>query len=191
MSTIIAGRFELQTQAEEVMMELMRLGFPREHLSSFFVNPAGQHGAYPIGGDRAMSPGAKESDKSVATGAAVGAAIGVAATPVLGPVGTVTGGLLGAHLGGLVGGLSGMKEQGDQGNEHDVENVLPQRKAGMLVAVRVQDDDHMNDVINLFRSMGAEDLERAEGTLENGDWADFDPIAPVALIHGGNERRVR
>ncbi len=191
MSTIIAGRFELQTQAEEVMMELMRIGFPRENIASFFVNPAGQHGAYPIGGDRAMSPGAKESDKSVATGAAVGAAVGVAATPVLGPVGAVTGGLVGAHLGGLVGGLSGMKEHGDLGNEHDVENVLPQRKAGMLVAARVTDDDHMNDVINLFRSMGAEDLEQAEGTLENGDWTDFDPVAPVSLIRNGNERRVR
>lgn len=191
MSMIIAGRFQQQTEAEEAMLELMRAGFSREHITSFFVNPAGQHDAYPIGGDRAMSPGAKETDKSVATGAAVGGAIGVAATPVLGPVGALTGGLLGAHIGGLVGGLSGMKEKGDEGNEHDVENTVPQRKSGMLVAVRVDDDDHLNDVVNILRSLGAADLERAEGTIENGDWSDFDPVAPLTLIQGGNERRVR
>src|SRR6478736_10552046 len=102
---IIAGRFQTQPEANHAIEELQRSGFEREHISTFYVNPPGQHDAYPIGGDRAHSPGAKETDKGVATGAVAGAAVGaVAGTPVFGPLGTALGSLVGAHVGGLVGG---------------------------------------------------------------------------------------
>lgn len=183
MARIIAGRFQEQTEIEHAMEELLRAGFSRDRISSFFVNPAGQHDVYPIGGDRAMSPGAKESDKGAATGVAAGAAAGVAATPILGPLGPVTGGLVGAYVGGLVGGLSQMKEKGDIG-EHaeDPENAAPVRRSGMLLAVAVGDDEHEDQAINLLRSLGAQDLERADGTIVDGDWSDFDPVASPSLI---------
>ena len=181
MTIIIAGRFQQQAEVENAIEELARAGFARERISAFYVNPPGQHDIFPIGGDRAISPGAKESGKGVAVGAAAGAAVGVAATPFLGPVGTVTGGLLGAHVGGLVGSMASMKERGEAG-EHaeDIENTAPIRKSGMMVAVAA--DGHEDRAINLLRSLGAADIERAEGTMENGEWIDFNPVAPPALL---------
>ncbi len=183
MTSIIAGRFQLQTEVEDAIEELQRAGFAREGISAFYVNPPGQHHTFPIGGDRAESPGAKESGKGVAAGAAAGAAAGLAAAPFLGPVGAVTGSLVGAHVGGLVGGLSQMKERGETG-EHaeDVENAAPIRKAGMMIAVATGDHDQEGCAINVLRSLGAADIERAQGTIENGDWRDFNPVSSPELI---------
>ena len=189
MSTIIAGRFDQQTQAQDAIDKLQAAGFSNEKISSFFVNPAGQHGAFPIGGDRPTSPGAKETGKGVAAGAAAGAAVGAAAASVVGPVGTVTGGLVGAHVGGLMGSLSQTEERNEKGEANDVENTQPQRKAGMLVAVSVADEEHEGRALDVLRSLGAVDLERNEGTIENGDWSDFNPVAPLRLIQPGAERR--
>lgn len=187
MSTIIAGRFQEQIEVQSAIEKLQNAGFPADKISSFFVNPAGQHDLYPIGGDHALSPGAKESDTGVAAGAIAGGVIGAATAPILGPVGPVTGGLLGAHVGGLVGSLSRMKEKGEAENTSsdaadEVDNTEPVRKSGMLVAVSVNDDDRRNQAIELFRSLGAADLESAEGTIEDGDWNDFDPIAPPRFV---------
>lgn len=191
MSTIIAGRFLQQSQIDDTIEELVRAGFARERISSFYVNPPGQHDSFPIGGDHAISPGAHESDKGVAKGAAAGAVVGVAATPFLGPVGAVTGGLLGAHVGGLIGSLSEMKEKGETG-EHaeDADNAVPLRHSGMLLAVAIGDQDNEDHAINVLRSAGAVELERAEGTIENGDWTDFDPTAtPHLLQHAPQQTR--
>lgn len=184
MTTIIAGRFQEQSEATYAVEELLRAGFDREHLCYFFCNPAGQHDAYPIGGDENMSPGAKDSGKGVAAGAAAGAVVGAAATPVLGPVGAVTGSLVGAHIGGLVGSMSSMKEQGDIGDEgEDVRNAAPVRRSGMMVAVAVpQDDEYHDRAVNVLRSLGAMDIELAQGTIENGDWVDFDPVSSPHLV---------
>lgn len=184
MTTIIAGRFEQQTEVEDTVKELLQAGFSREHISTFYVNPAGQHHAYPIGGDHAESQGAKQTNKTVAAGAATGAAVGIATTPILGPLGPVTGGLLGAHLGGLVGGLAGMKDRGETG-EHgeDPENATPIRQAGMMVAVGVGDHEYEDRAINVLRTLGAADIERSEGKIENGDWIDFDPTSTPNVLH--------
>ena len=181
---IIAGRFQTQAEAEGAVEELQRAGLERAQISIFFVNPPGQHNAFPIGGDRAISPGAKETDKGIAAGAATGAAVGATAgTPLFGPVGTVTGGLVGAHVGGLIGSVSQMKEKGETG-EHaeDEENAAPLRKSGMIVAVAIDGQEQEGHAINVLRSLGASDLERAEGMIENGDWSDFNPVVPPVLL---------
>jgi len=185
MTTIIAGRFKQQETVQDALIELERAGFSSDHMSSFYVNPAGQHDTYPIGGDRDKSPGAKESVKGVATGAVVGGAAGMVAAPVLGPVGP----LVGAHLGGMVGALSQMKERGE--TKDDPENTQLQRKSGMLVAVSVESEDHLHHAVDVFRSLGADDIEQSEGTIEHGDWSDFDPIAPVRLIDAFSEHRLQ
>ncbi|SNS12590.1 hypothetical protein SAMN06265795_101143 [Noviherbaspirillum humi] len=190
MSKIIAGHVQLQSDVDIAVEELCRAGFSREQISSFYMGPAGRHAQYPIGGDADKSQGAKESDKGVAMGAAAGAAIGVATTPFLGPVGAITGGLVGAHVGGLVGGMSSMKEHGDPGDENDVENTLPQRMEGMMVAVAVPDDGMLDSAVNVLRSIGATNIECAEGTIVDGDWRDFDPVSPVHLVPTGHERRL-
>ncbi|HJV52957.1 MAG TPA: hypothetical protein VJ652_15930 [Noviherbaspirillum sp.] len=195
-SIIIAGRFQQQSEVEDTVDELLRAGFARENISAFYVNPAGQHDAYPIGGDRMQSPGAEESGKGVAAGAAVGAAAGVAATPFLGPLGAVTGGLLGAHVGGLVGSMSQMQEKDDSGAPLSAQDPQAQRQAGMLVAVAVADDAQEDQAIHVLRAAGAANLERAQGTIAGGDWNDFNPLDTPELIgnppaprEGGASRR--
>ncbi|HEV7616693.1 MAG TPA: hypothetical protein VGO51_01160 [Burkholderiaceae bacterium] len=175
MSTIIAGRFELQPQAEAAISELRRAGFTSEQIAYFYVNPPGQHDVYPLGGDHDKSPGAEETDKGVAAGIAAGAAAGLATVPVLGPAGP----LVGAYVGALAGSLAATKEPDEMGEKDD---APPERKAGLMVAVAADDSGRQRLAIEVLHSMGASDIERAHGTIQNGDWIDFDPVAPPKLI---------
>ena len=166
MSSIIAARFELQDEAARAVSALVDAGFARERISSFFVNPAGQHDRFVVGGDRDKSPGAEETDK--------GAAAGVAAVPVAGPLGPVLGGLVGGHLGGLVGSLSATDD-----------DPLPRRVAGMLVAVQVgQSGDATLEqrAVKVLRDLQGLDLERAGGEIRDGDWIDFDPLSAARWV---------
>lgn len=186
-TTIIAGRFEQQAAAAATVEEFERAGFDATRIASFYVNPRGQHDAYPYGGDHEKSPGAQETDRGTVAGAVAGGAVGVAAAPLLGPVGVVTGGLVGAHIGGLVGGVSKMKEHGETG-EGDAENAAAVRRSGMMVAIAVDSHEQEDQAINLLRALGAADIERAEGTIAGGDWTDFDPVEPPALIGPPSEQ---
>lgn len=182
MSTIIAGRFEQQARAQEVVAEMVRTGFSPEQISSFYVNPPGQHDQHPLGGDRDKSPGAKDSPTGtaagMATGGTVGAAVGAATAPVTGPLGAVTGAFVGGHIGSLVGTLNKMNDNGDAVQE----NEMPIRQAGMVVAVSVPEPASEGQAIEVLRTLGAEDIERTEGTIIDGDWKDFDPLSPPALV---------
>jgi hypothetical protein len=169
MATIIAGRFEQQAQVQDAVGALLNAGFTEDKITSFYVNPPGQHDAYPIGGDREISPGAEETPKGAVTGGVVGAAIGVAATPIAGPAGPA----LGAYVGSLVGSLT---------ETHEKDESPPVRPSGMLVGVSVPDGPHEAHAIYVLRQVEARDLERAEGTIENGDWVDFDPVTPPVLL---------
>ena len=51
MTTLIAGRFSQQTQAESASAELLRSGFLARDMSLFYVNPQGQHDLH-LGGDQ-------------------------------------------------------------------------------------------------------------------------------------------
>ena len=181
MSTIIAGRVEQQSQVQDAVGALRNAGFPEDQISSFYVNPPGQHDTYPIGGDRDKSPGAEHSSRGTAGGGALGAAIGIAATPLIGPAGALAGGLVGAHVGSLVGTLSQMDE---------ADETPPVRQSGMLVAISVADDADEARAVQVLRALGAHDLERAEGTIAEGDWRDFDPVStPVFLDRKPARRR--
>lgn len=181
MSTIIAGRLETQPQLENAIGELRRAGFSTEQIASFYVNPPGQHDAYPIGGDFDKSPGAEDTPKGAAGGVAAGAAAGLAATPAIGPLGPLVGG----YIGGLVGSLSQTKDSDEGPNdEHPHEH-----RSGLMVAIAADDDALRHRAVDLLRSLGAADIELAEGTIENGDWVDFDPIAPPRLISNSAQWR--
>lgn len=178
MATIIAGRFEQQDQAIRAAQSLMDAGFSATRISSFFVNPAGQHDIYPIGGDRDQSPGAKRSDegvgKGISTGGAIGAVLGVASAPVVGPAGPVLGTLLGADVGALMGSLAHMD---------DAEHTPELRRSGVFVAVDTAQDAELEEkAIGALRTCGAMDIERAEGNINDGDWKDFDPRSSPKLI---------
>ena len=181
MTTIIAGRFEQQTEADAAAAALQQAGFGADQISIFYVNPAGQHDQTAIGGDRDQSPGAEDTGlgnaAGIATGGAIGAAVGAVTAPLTGPIGAVTGAFVGGHIGQLVGAMSATKDDGGAADE----NRIPVRQAGMLVAVAV--GGGMQDrALDALRSVGAEDLEVGEGNIVAGDWEDFDPVAPPRFI---------
>ena len=185
MSTIVAGHFQLQDQIAHARNELMDAGFAEDKISAFFVNQPGQHDMTAIGGDHLVSPGAQESQLGViegaAAGGAVGAAIGLATAGVTGPVGPVVGGLVGAHVGSLFS-LSKMKEAGES-ERGGSENLHEPRKPGMLVAVAAERPGDEEKALEVLHRLGSDHIERADGTIVNGDWTDFDPLSLPVLIH--------
>ncbi len=180
MATIIAGKFDEQVAVDEAVSSLRAAGFPAEHISSFYVAPAGQHARYSIGGDHDKSAGAEDTPKGTAagtaTGGVIGAAIGAISSPLTGPIGVIAGGLVGAHVGNLVGALGTMK---DDNVAADAPTI---RHAGLMVAVSTPNEECLQRAAALLQSQGAVLLELASGQIRNGDWQDFDPAAPPHLI---------
>jgi hypothetical protein len=193
MTSIIAGRFEQNDRAEAAAGALRRGGFGVNDVSVFFVNPPGQHATFPIGGDRDASPGAKHAEggalKGAAVGGAVGVGVGLAAAPLLGPAALLAGAGAGAYAGSLVGALGDMKEKPEttQSEERHEDSVVVAaaptvRAGGVLVAVRAAEFAKRVDAVNILRSAGARDIERADGTWEASRWVDFDPLKPPLLV---------
>lgn len=180
MATIIAGRFDEQATAEAAVAALRAGGFPAEHISSFYVSPAGQHARYRLGGDHDKSVGAEDSPKGTVagstTGGVIGAAVGAISTPLTGPIGAITGGLVGAHVGNLIGALGSMKDDGDS------PEAPPTRHSGLLVAVSAPTDGCALRALGILDAHGAVDLESTDGRIVQGDWQDFDPAATPHLI---------
>ncbi len=186
MSTIVAGHFQLQDQIAQARAELMEAGFPEDRISSFFLNQPGQHDMIAIGGDRVQSPGAEESPLGVvegaAAGGAVGAAIGLSTIAATGPIGPLVGGLVGAHVGSLYS-FAKMKEAGESEQGGHGENAFEPRKPGMLVAVAADQPGDEEKALAVLHRLGSDHIERADGTIANGDWTDFDPLSLPVLIH--------
>jgi hypothetical protein len=45
--------------------------------------------------------------------------------------------------------------------------------------------------LRTLRDVGASDLEIAEGSIVNGDWEDFDPVAPPNYIDPDSRQAFR
>jgi len=188
MSTIIAGGFDVSTDAQGATRRLLEAGVGPENLCRFSINPAGEHNALPAGGDRDASPGAKTAGSGAAKGAAIGAvvggAVGIAATPLLGPAGVIAGAGVGAYTGSMLGGFKQIDKERPAGHD-DV------RPAETLVAVNVDATGlARDDVVAIFEQCGARQVETAEGSWVDGEWADFDPVSSPHLI-GGRDYGVR
>ena len=189
MSIIIAGRFQSSEHADEAVETLVSQLVAPEDISVFYVTPAGQHDATPIGGDEHHSAGTERAHHGAGTGALLGAGAGVAgaligATAGLAAPMIVVAGLgvaaAGAYSGSLAGAMGGTMDAGHHAIRH----------AGMMVAVNVVADRTEGDVIAALRSAGGVDIERAEGTWANGDWVDFDPTHAPHLVDPGWEDRI-
>lgn len=181
MSNIIAGRFETLEQAESAKQELRRRQFNGESVTSFYVNPPGQHDQFPIGGDEDADPGADVAHVSSAKGATIGAIVGallaglvVVAFSIVGVVAIVAAVLVavgvGAYMGSLIGTLGGVHKR--------VEEPPIRRKSGVLVAVRADGIDAQQTAYRILLNLGAHDIEKARGALHKGKWLDFDPTRP-------------
>lgn len=180
MSSIIAGRFQTFGQAEGAVQALIDANINPEDMSVFCVNPPGQHDATPIGGDHINAdPEAGEITNDAVSGAAAGGAIGLAvglaaAVPVVGAAVAVAAVGVGAYTGSFAGGLSGV-------GASDHPTPAP-RRAGVLLAVRSEDDQATQRASVVLSAQGAEDMEMADGTRHEGKWIDFDPVTPPRFI---------
>lgn len=192
MATIIAARVETQQRADELMAEMQSRGIANTDMQAFYVNPPGQHGAYPIGGDMHEDTGTEESSVGQASGVAAGAAAGLAigaiagaAIPPLAPILAVAMAGVGAHVGGMAGALASTRTAGEEQQETETgtpdADAVDMRRGGMTLAVRV-DSASEKTVIDVLTAAAVEDLERAQGDWQDGQWVDFDPLAPPHKI---------
>ena len=188
MATIIAARVETQQRADELMTQLQSHGVAADDMQAFYVNPPGQHGTYPIGGDVAVDTGTEESSLGQASGVAAGAAAGLAAgavagaaIPPLAPIIAVALAGVGAHVGGMAGALAATRTSHEEKQETETStpdaDAVDMRRGGMTLAVRVGPANE-KVVIDLLSAAAVEDLERAQGDWQEGQWVDFDPLAP-------------
>lgn len=181
MTTIIAGRFDTHQPAEQAIGELVSRGFNQADTSEFFVNPPGQHGRIPTGGDQFADAESSKAHVGAGIGATAGGAAGLAAAAAVPGIGiALAAGLvaLGAYTGSFLGTMNKLGDTGDA----DRLDASPGRKGGEMVAVRVVDDDAERTAIEVLRAHGAQDIERHDGEWRDGQWVDFDPVAPPATI---------
>jgi hypothetical protein len=187
MPNIVAGRFEQQTDADAAIAELIRQGFDRDQVTSFFVNPPGEHAKFPIGGDRAESPGAEKAGTGAVAGVAVGGAVGIglglAATPVVGPVAVPAAAGVGAYVGALAGALRKMEDAPADRPYAEPPPEVPH--AGIVVAAYAPEPEQRAIALEVLQGSGAKDVETAEGHWRDGQWTDFDPVAPPGAEAGG------
>lgn len=52
----------------------------------------------------------------------------------------------------------------------------------MVIAVEVMGEENEARAIEILRALGAVDIERASGTIIDGDWPDFDPLSTPQLV---------
>lgn len=190
MNTIIAGRFDEQARAEQAGSALAAAGCQREQMAILFVNPPGQHDQSGTARDPGASAGAHHAGTGAvagaATGTGVGAVAGLVALPVLGPGGPMLGAAIGAYVGSFAGALGSLEEPGRAPGEsvasaRNRDEAIP-RKGGMLVAVHVATPAEEARAIAILRAQGALDIERAEGTIMEHQWHDFDPVEVPVLV---------
>lgn len=182
MAIIVAGRFDTVDKARAVE-GMLAPRFGPERLSVFYNGPAGQHAAYPIGGDEDKDPGARKSDAGAAKGAAIGAGAGLAIGAVGGPVTAAAGAGVGAYTGSLIGAVKSAK-----GADEPSDPV--RRSAGIILAIEAEDATAEAEAIRVLAEQGADEIEKAHGEWRDGKWVDFDPAASpnlVATPSGSNE----
>ncbi|AKM32294.1 hypothetical protein AB870_22615 [Pandoraea faecigallinarum] len=178
MATIVAGRFDTFDQAGEVARRLYARRFRTDDVSIFFLNPAGQHARFPIGGDMHADPGARPGGlgavlglvSGLIAGAAIGATIyrfGVPWWPI-----PIIAALVGGYGGALAGALSRMRSRRARAQSYDA------RDAGVIVATHVTAQT-ADSAMTVLRNAGADDIQRTEGVWEDGEWRDFSPLSPA------------
>jgi hypothetical protein len=179
MEKIIAGNFQTSVQADKARQALLKAGFPDDDISIYHNNAPGQHGADPLGGDEHADPQAKGAAGGAAAGSLAGAVAGAAVGGAVGgALGAVAGAGVGAYTGSFGGAMVGAGENG---------NLPPQRRpAGIVVAVRLEDNGLRDSVISTLSELQPVAIEEAEGEWQHGEWSDFDPVAAPNIVWRAN-----
>jgi hypothetical protein len=67
---------------------------------------------------------------------------------------------------------------------HDDNAHSEERRAGIMLSVRIAEPANEKRVIATLRAEGAADIEMADGEWRDGGWSDFDPVAVPRLVEG-------
>ena len=185
MSLIVAARFDTFDHAAEAARKLCAAGFTEDDIHTFYINTAGEHARYPIGGDRVADPDAKGGHLGAVAGAsALGLVFALLGGLIAARVGAsvlmvIAGAGVGAYLGALAGALWVV---GRGRRRHPAAPVATDshpavRQAGVMLALHVLPD---RDALarTVLKEAGGRDIERAHGRWLNGKWEDFDPLTP-------------
>jgi hypothetical protein len=177
---IVVGQFDDFETAQQARGDLRAAGVAEADTEIFQLNAPGQHDRYPIGGDEKADDGAEGGQAGAGAGAALGGAAGLAlgavAIPVIGPLAAAAGIAAGAYVGSMQGAV---KSMGDQG--HEAAEIVPERPAGVRLAVRTVASPGRDAVIEVLRRHGAKSVELGAGVWEGG-WSDFDPLTKPRWI---------
>ncbi len=182
MSLIVAARFEGFETAKAAASRLATSGSPDWDIHTFYVNPAGEHGRFPYGGDRRSDPDAGRADMGAYLGAGgVGAVFAVFGGFVAAELSDSTAAILaaagvGAYLGSLFGALWVTGHGTTQHGHFNPDSHAEIRQAGVMVAVRVRPQREML-ACRILRDAGGADVEHANGRWRNNHWEDFDPLS--------------
>jgi predicted lipid-binding transport protein (Tim44 family) len=185
MALIVAARFTTFEQAQGAARSLFSNGYGEDDVHIFYVNTAGAHAKYPVGGDRKADPDSRGAQYGALMGAAllglVGAVVGglIGAALNLAPFGLLIVAAVGAYMGSFAGALwaTGRKQAGSGGTNRAKPDHPEARAAGVLLALHT-DPTHEAQAVQLLRGAGGEDVERANGRWQEGQWVDFDPLQP-------------
>jgi hypothetical protein len=185
MALIVAARFTTFEQAQGAARALFAQGFAEDDVHIFYVNMAGSHAKYPIGGDRQADPDTEGTSYGLLLGGAglalIGAVVGglIGGAVQLAPLGVLAVAAVGAYIGSLMGAMwvSGRRKPGVSRNRGAPADHPENRHAGVLLALHT-DISREAEACKLLRDAGGVDVERAQGRWQEGRWVDFDPLKP-------------
>lgn len=186
MSLIVAARFQTFDEASEAAQRLRLEGFSEDELHTFYINTAGEHARFPLGGDRVADPDARGAHLGALAGAAVlGLLLALAGGLVALWSGAATLAVIvaagaGAYIGALAGALrvAGKNRRRPARTAPGSAEAHPVlRQAGVMLALPVSPEREAV-ARRVLREAGGHDIERAQGRWQDGKWQDFDPLKP-------------
>jgi len=186
MEHIVAGLFNLRTQADAALRDLQANGFTEDQLGIIAPDPEGRGGGESIASDPALKP--NTVTEGAVTGGILGGALGafLAATgalviPGIGPF--IAGGILVTLIGGgagwLIGGLSGLGV-----SEEDARYFQEQVESGRSL-VTVKTTDRVEDAVRILLRHGGE-VDRLGGVGLLTDERETAPALPDKVPSAGS-----
>lgn len=185
MALIIAAHFDHIEQLEYAIVRLNAAGYDPRDYARYLLNPPGQHGLFPLGGDAAADEGARDAGKGAAVGAAVGGAAGALLGSVAGPAGVLAGAGVGAYVGSLGGALNTLE---DPDPERATRSAPAMPQGGPMLAVCTARHGTEAEVIDILSTASAHTVVRAQGTWGEAGWLDYDPREPMETVDPASRR---
>lgn len=191
MAKTVVGLFDNQTEAQEVLQDLVSQGYERKKISLLANNAKSglgqgqtQAGDHEGEGNHAGAGLASGAVAGGLLGGGLGLVLGIigaTAIPVVGPIiaagpiaAALAGAGVGAAAGGILGALTGAGVPDEDANYY-AEGV---KRGGTLVMVEANDQE-ADDIYNIMQDHGAVDIDERGANYRQEGFSSFDPNAAV------------